>query len=213
MTRTRAEDVPAEHRSTVAHFTALAEAHGVDARALDWRGRESQELRFSVLARIGIAPEARVLDVGCGQGDLLPWLRARGFAGTYLGVDITPSMVATARQRFPDARFERVDLLAEDTPAPGRFDVVLASGIFYRRAVAPDTFMRAMVARMFALAEHGLAFNSLSTWAAGRDPGEFYADPAAVLAWCRAITPWVALLHDYHPGDFTVLMRRGRAPA
>jgi hypothetical protein len=51
-----------------------------------------------------------------------------------------------------------------------------------------------------------LAFNSLSNWANDQEANEFYADPVQVLNFCRELTPWVVLRHDYHPRDFTVYM-------
>jgi hypothetical protein len=51
-----------------------------------------------------------------------------------------------------------------------------------------------------------VAFNSLSAWAPAREPGEFYADPVAILTLCRELTPRLALRHDYHPRDFSLFM-------
>ena len=46
-----------------------------------------------------------VIDLGCGAGDLCEPVRAAGF--DYLGVDLSPDMVALAQRRFPDAAFRR----------------------------------------------------------------------------------------------------------
>ena len=46
-----------------------------------------------------------VIDVGCGAGDLAEAVTAAGFE--YLGVDTSPDMLALARSRFPQARFEQ----------------------------------------------------------------------------------------------------------
>jgi RimJ/RimL family protein N-acetyltransferase len=202
---------PDGHRATVEHFTALVGRFGQDARAHDWGNKTSQELRFRVLLDALDRPLPKGLslfDIGCGQGDLLDWLRASGMDVNYEGIDITPAMIEVAKKRFPGAAFKAADLLAEPAPSAPRYDLVVASGIFYKRAVAPFDHMMAMVARFFALARHAVAFNSLSAWATDREPGEFYADPEMVLRRCRALTPWVVLRHDYHPRDFTIYLYR-----
>ncbi len=48
--------------------------HGYHPNALYWSTKEMQELRFKVLADIGIQSGDSVLDVGCGFGDLLGYL-------------------------------------------------------------------------------------------------------------------------------------------
>src|SRR5579864_4289295 len=73
--------------------------------AQGWYGARTQERRFSVLAEVSDLREGSVLDVGCGLGDFYSFLHARGGAGDYIGVDLTPEMVENARRRHPGARF------------------------------------------------------------------------------------------------------------
>ncbi|ACQ79908.1 Methyltransferase type 11 [Beutenbergia cavernae DSM 12333] len=66
---------------------------------------------------------ARVLDVGCGSGDLLAHLEARGLR--VAGVDPAPGMLAQARARLPGADLRPGD--AESlTWGDGAFDLVTA---------------------------------------------------------------------------------------
>jgi glycosyltransferase involved in cell wall biosynthesis/ubiquinone/menaquinone biosynthesis C-methylase UbiE len=77
-----------------------------------------------------IRPDSAVLVLGSGTGTLLPGIAAN--PATSLGVDISPAMVATARQNFPKYRFQVGDaekLELEDTP---KFDyIILADVIGY----------------------------------------------------------------------------------
>ena len=54
----------------------------------------------------GFAEQVRgpVLDVGCGPGQVSAFLAERGVQVS--GIDLSPRMVALARQRFPELRFE-----------------------------------------------------------------------------------------------------------
>lgn len=70
----------------------------------------------------------RILDVGCGTGQLLGQLEP---GLTYLGVDISPSAIEAARARFadwPNARFEAASFRAWDCPLRG-FDGLVWAGI------------------------------------------------------------------------------------
>lgn len=55
----------------------------------------------AVIARAGITPGARVLDIGCGSGTLLQ--RTTDLGADAFGVDISEPMVAAARRRVPQA--------------------------------------------------------------------------------------------------------------
>jgi magnesium-protoporphyrin O-methyltransferase len=80
---------------------------------------------------------ARVLDAGCGAGQMTADLAARGADVT--AVDISPALVAIARARLPEGLRGRVTFASGDMldPALGAFDHVVAmdSMIYY---AAPD---------------------------------------------------------------------------
>ena len=200
-----------DNDNNVRIYSGLVQKYGCDVRALDWGSRESQQLRFSVLAQVGNLDGASVLDVGCGLGDFFEWTRNSGLVLDYTGIDLTPSMIELARQRFPRARFEVADLLSYAPTATDGLDFVVESGIFTFRKQDAFDYLRATVTRMFDLCSRAVAFNCLSAWAPGQDAGEFYADPLKTTEFCRSLTPWVVLRHDYHARDFTVYMYRDRA--
>ncbi|MCA9650839.1 MAG: methyltransferase domain-containing protein [Myxococcales bacterium] len=83
-----------------------------------------------LLADAGVEPGMRVLDVGCGGGDVsLLVARRVGASGTVVGIDRSARAIAMARRRVtelgqPNLRFEEADLLALD-PALGLFDAVV----------------------------------------------------------------------------------------
>jgi len=82
--------------------------------------------------RVGIGRTDRVLDFGCGDGDATPLLREAFSAREVVGVDVSPAMLARARERNPGMRFEPIGALA----SLGAFDVAYCNGVFHHIPVA-----------------------------------------------------------------------------
>jgi SAM-dependent methyltransferase len=184
--------------------------HGYEAA--DWGSQASQQRRFEVLAAIGALDGASVLDVGCGCGDLLQWLRARGWRGEYTGIDISQAMLARARAGAPDARFECAGVLELANRPAERFDWVFASGIFARRTHAPDAYLEHALVAMLHAARLGVALNCLSSVGRVAEPGEWRCDPRLALSIARHrardFGGRAVLRDDYHQGDFTLHVYR-----
>ena len=85
----------------------------------DHRGRPFYEL----LSRVRATSPRRVVDLGCGPGNLTVTLSERWPDAVVEAVDSSPEMVAAARERGLDAR---VGYLESWTPAPDT-DVVVSN--------------------------------------------------------------------------------------
>jgi SAM-dependent methyltransferase len=68
-----------------------------------------------------IPPEASVLEIGCGDGELLSLLRV----SRKTGIDLSAAQIAAARRRLPDAEFHVQS--GEALELSGRFDVIVIS--------------------------------------------------------------------------------------
>jgi SAM-dependent methyltransferase len=95
------------------------------AASLDrWeRTRGYYQRRLAEIYQFLVPPGVRVLELGCGQGDLLARLRpAYG-----VGVDLSPALIERARARHPDLAFVQADAhwLALDE----KFDVIVCSDL------------------------------------------------------------------------------------
>lgn len=179
-----------------------------DPRTLGWtKGNQAQ--RFAALT--GLLPLDRlrsVLDVGCGFGDLFPFLRERGFRGRYTGLDFIPELIEVGQHAYPEAQLLVGDFSTMDSL--GTFDLVLASGIFNARLQGEDhwTYLTATLRRMHAHCNVAASADFLSTTADRRRPDLYFTSPEEVLAWARSLTRRTALLHHYMPFEFALYLFR-----
>jgi SAM-dependent methyltransferase len=183
------------------YYDGLVERHGDSARSCDYGDPRSQIAKFEVLASVAPLEGRRILDVGCGLGHFVDFLKERYREFTYVGVDLSERMIELGKELHPGVDLRVANILTEDL---GEFDVVAASGIFYLLGDQAPELMKQIVSRMYSHARVAVAWNSLSAWASDQQGGEFYADPLEAVRFTRSLTPWVTLRHDYHPRDFTI---------
>jgi SAM-dependent methyltransferase len=85
------------------------------------------DARVRVVAAIAAARPRRVLEVGCGWGELADWI-ARDTGAEVIATDLSPHMVELARERGVDAGIVDVQDLPFDDDG---FDVVVAAWMLY----------------------------------------------------------------------------------
>src|SRR5687768_15605401 len=79
-----------------------------------------------VAEQIAIAPGRRVLDLGCGWGPLLDFVRSRGATG--VGVTLSTAQAAACRRHGLDVHLHDARQVTRDTFGP--FDAVASLGAF-----------------------------------------------------------------------------------
>jgi SAM-dependent methyltransferase len=199
----------AEDRTVLDFYAQRWEQFGYDTRSLGIGSRESQEMRYSVLAQMADLQGASILDVGCGFGDFHSYLEGKGIAVRYAGLDLQPAFIEEARKRHPGDGFFCADI--EGFEPEGRVDFVFVSGTFnVKFRDDQEAWVFRMLRKMFSVAERGVGINLLSTY---YDPGHyrgdmFYCSPERAFAEAQAITRRVTLRHDYLPHDFTLYLYR-----
>ncbi len=198
--------------AVTAHYEQALAAHGPTARGVDWKDEAGQRLRHQQFLRlVGDDPDASILDLGCGYGDFLAFLRATGHRGRYIGIDIAPAMVEAARRLHGEGP-DRVFLLGNETTETA--DYAIASGILNvirgADAGAWQAYVDGVIDGLARSSRRGFAFNmlSLDSDPERRRPDLHYADPAAMLAAMVARHGrHVAVLQDYGLWEFTMVVR------
>ena len=104
-----------------AHWDAIAATIGVRRR-----GSRGYHRRLDQVYRFLVPPGQRILEIGCGAGDLL----ARLDPSVGVGVDLSPAMVALARQRHAELTFVEGDAHELALPDPDQeWDAVVLSDV------------------------------------------------------------------------------------
>ncbi|MBT3292680.1 class I SAM-dependent methyltransferase [Candidatus Peregrinibacteria bacterium] len=82
-----------------------------DSIAKEWDISRSDNRASFFLLRDRISKGSKVLDIGCGNGRLFPFLRDE-FNVSYTGMDNSKELIEIAKKRYPEASFEVADALA-----------------------------------------------------------------------------------------------------
>lgn len=182
--------------------TGWAAAHFMDA--------DSQWAVYHALASRLSLDNATLLDVGCGQGDLIPFLyQNKKKLKKYHGVDVSPKMVELATQKYGPDLFENVNFL--DPERSFEYDVVLAAGAWNVRVYKDDKeqfrYLTEAIAKMYRTCKRGCAFTLLSShgYEVAKDCAELACyEPWEVMEFCMGLTSAVVVDHASLPAEFAV---------
>jgi SAM-dependent methyltransferase len=181
---------------------------GPTPQALKWKDYKAGAVRYrQIVADIEIEGRT-ILDVGCGMGDILPYLYAKSPTFSYLGIDITPELIQSAQRRYSGHEF-RVGNPFEELIAE-IFDVVMTSGTLNSSASQQWSEERKkMIRTLFDLANEVLVFNMAGGVRQKSESGGIgYADSLEVLDFCSSLTNKLLLRNHYHSKDFTVVLMK-----
>lgn len=213
-----AERDEARKQAAEAFYGALG-GHGDAARRVGWESAEAHALRLwamvEALAPVETLPS--LIDVGCGEGALLPVLREAGFAGSYHGEDVREGAIGRAKAAHagdPGARFAAVDSFGGG--AVGRAAAVVCSGTLNTvsgEGVDHDAEVCAALAAMWERAEEVLALDVAVADRHAEGVGIARVDLMRLWEAARALAPVVVVREDVIAGEALLVLSRGRARA
>ncbi|MBS1369532.1 MAG: methyltransferase domain-containing protein [Lentisphaeria bacterium] len=79
------------------------------------------------MVHVDTSPGQKILDLGCGTGDLTAVLAAKG--ADVLGIDNSAEMIVKARYGHPELMFAEIDAL--ELPYDEEFDTVFSNSVFH----------------------------------------------------------------------------------
>jgi len=170
------------------------EKHGDSPGAVGWTSIGQHRRYQAILHAAGDLTGKKILDFGCGKGDLYGFLRDSGRLVGYCGVDVNPNLVDLARRKHPEAEFLVHDV--EERPLARTFDVILICGVFNLRIAGIAESLRSSLVRLMPLCREGLHLNVPSARAAHKGVDLHYEVPEELLAFARRELSPSATLHD-----------------
>lgn len=177
--------------------------HGYTAKGLHWHSKQTQEVRFEVIASFlekeGL--ESLVIaDAGCGFGDFYLYLHAQKLRPLqYIGIDVMASFVEMAQKRL--ARFSNCtltckDILKDSLPYA---DWYVSSGALN---ILSDFNTWLFIENMLLHARKGVIFNMLQ---GEEDNGVFnYKEKEEVIAFLEEKGLEYELVEGYLERDMSV---------
>lgn len=195
------------------HFDRRAALYGTSVEAVDWKSSEAQYNRFRQLLKVvDRAAPFSINDYGCGNGEIVNFLKTTDFEFEYFGFDLSPVMIEKAKESFAGLSNCRFSTDIKDLPAA---DYTVASGVFNLKFGVSDArwteYMKEKVSEINRFSRCGFAFNALTAYSdiEFRRDDLYYADPLFWFDYCKKnLSPFVSLLHDYPEYDFTIIVRK-----
>ena len=137
---------------------------GKDIRSIGWNDSDSQKLRFDRLLR-GISVKGKtILDVGCGFGDLIPFLECQyGSDFNYIGIDISENILNEARRAHESKKRKFIlgDIFSANLP---HVDISILSGALSFKFPGVEEYAKKTLERMFFLSSEVTSMNFLTKY-------------------------------------------------
>jgi SAM-dependent methyltransferase len=191
---------------------------GSGVQRFGWPNAQDVAARMAVLlspidfASYSPDRKLRLLDLGCGPGFLLDYLKTNGLLDlvNYTGVDQLDSILDEARERWPDARFERRDVRDEPFPEAA-FDYCITCGVFtvkHGNTHADTVSLAASTLKaVWPAVTLGLGFNSMSKHVDWERDDLFHWPLDDIMAFCkRDLSRHVSFRLDYGLWEVSTLV-------
>jgi SAM-dependent methyltransferase len=185
-------------------YNSRYEELGANIKSIGWKDADSQNLRFDILFR-GIDIKGKtILDVGCGLGDLIPYLESRyGQEFDYIGIDISENILKEARQihERKNRKFILGDVFSSDLPF---IDISILSGALSFKFPEVLEYAQETLNKMFLLSNEVVSMNFLTKYVDFELEKNQHYQPEILLSWAMRVSKKTILFHDYPLHEFTI---------
>lgn len=179
-----------------------------DYGVLGWESEEAQNLRFEILLSAVELEGKSLLDIGCGMGNLLQYMKSKKLNVSYTGTDILESMIEQARLKNPGAEFHHADIFRNNIFKNNSFDISYASGIFNIDLGNNCEFLPKALELLLDLSKEAVVFNLLHRDSPDREKGYCYFHPDEIRSMVEKLHDKVEkleIIEAYLHNDFTVV--------
>jgi len=186
---------PLGKKELLAFYDRHLKDFGDAPQAVRWTP-EGQARRYETLLQIaGDLRGKRVLDFGCGKGDLCGFLKEKSVNTDYCGIDVNKNLIELAKGKYPDVEFLCADI--DEAEIKRAFDVVIVCGVFNLRIAGIEESMKGILKNLFSLCRQALHLNVLTFYIPQRNVEIFYVRPEDILYFAiTELSRHVTLRHE-----------------
>jgi ubiquinone/menaquinone biosynthesis C-methylase UbiE len=167
-----------------------------------WGSKKTQIKRFEIFSQIGDLRNKKILDLGCGTGDLKFFLKNKNIF--YTGIENNDKMIELLKSK--KIHYIKKSIFSLKDIKTNSYDYVFSSGSINLPVKHQKEKIIKLFKEMYRTCKVGFAINFLSNRGNEINQNEYYLDPLEVLRCCFKITTRVILRHDYLPHDFTIIV-------
>ena len=179
-----------------------------------WGSLASQNTRFQQLFRNVKFEGRKILDFGCGTGDLVAFLVKQNSDFSYLGVDVSTRLLDQAQDQYRDnsqVQFCLGDLNScEEKIVKFAPNISVASGVFTLKRPLNDNreFAENLMDQMFEITSDMVAANFMSTEVDYTNLKNFHFEPETVSEFGHGLSDQVAIYQNYGLWEFTIQIHK-----
>ncbi len=193
----------------ISFFDRELQMHGDRPEGVRWTP-DGQSLRFESMLDIdeNIAG-SKVLDYGCGKGDLYQFMKDKGISVYYTGFDINQNLISLAKQKYPEADFKVFDIEMEELEDD--FDYIFLCGVFNLKLQDIDKTVKNVLKRLFCHCRKTLAFNALSSEKPKNKKAvelNYISQDEMIEFAKKNLSSYVSFARERVPYDFTMFVRK-----
>tara|TARA_B100000780_G_C21096525_1_gene442282 strand:- start:161 stop:769 length:609 start_codon:yes stop_codon:yes gene_type:complete len=182
--------------------------YGNDIKTVGWGDEQSQNLRFDMLFKDIDITNKIVLDIGCGFGDLIPYLDNRFSSDyQYIGVDIAEKIISEAKKNFSkkNRNFITGDLLTLEIP---NVDIAILSGALSFKREGIEKYAINTIDKMYKLSNEVACLNFMTTKCDYQLEKNQHYNPKKIYSHAKKCSSNVLLNEDYPLYEFTIQIFR-----
>lgn len=185
---------------------------GVSINSVGWKNEETQLLRFSKLLQDIDIENKTILDIGCGLGDLIPFLKLKCKTFNYIGIDICHEFIEHCKKTYindKNCSFLVVDPIEFCNSQQYDFDIAIASGTFTYKTSNTEDYTNSALTRIIETTKLSFCFNMLSNSVDYTLEKNTHYDKDIIGEFVASFTDRYRILDDYPLYEFTVQIHKG----
>jgi 2-polyprenyl-3-methyl-5-hydroxy-6-metoxy-1,4-benzoquinol methylase len=196
----------------LSRYRARIKEFGLTFDSLQSGSSDKQRVRHAVHCSSFRTEAPSILDIGCGMGGFLSYLRLNKITSSYKGYDIAPEYIEFCQTNYPEDEFEVRNVF--ETGIDKTYDNIILSQVLNNKYSYSDnmTVMKEMMTLCFNHCTVGFSIDMMSEYVDFKTDELYYYSPEKIFSFAKTLSKRVAIRHDFRPFEFCVQVFKMDAP-